>query len=101
LFGQGWPKGQFANDGWQIYQESQLSLGIGYNLTGSQITNLKNRDFECPGAGGCYLTTFDWELAELFHVGREILCYRNVDEFVEMYSYYIRRPETCLAIARA
>jgi hypothetical protein len=101
LFGQGWPNGRFADEGWRIYRESQLSLGIGYNLTGPQITNLKNRDFECPGAGGCYLTTFDWELAELFQIGREILCYRNVEEFVEVYCYYVRRPEKCLEIARA
>lgn len=101
LFGQGWPNGQFAEDGWRIYQESQLNLGIGYNLTGPQVTNLKNRDFECPGAGGCYVTTFDWELAQLFDVGREVLCYRNAEEFVEVYSYYARRSEKCLEIAQA
>lgn len=101
LFGGGWEGAEFTNDGWRVYHETQLNLGLGYNLPGDQFTNLKNRDFECPGAGGCYLTTFDWELAELFDVGKEILCYRNIDEFVEVYAHYVRRPERCREIALA
>lgn len=101
LFGSGWQNAKFTDEGWRIYRTTQLNLGIGFNIPGGQFTNLKNRDFECPGAGGCYITTYDWELAELFHVGREILCYRNVEEFVELYSYYSRRPEACRKIAMA
>jgi hypothetical protein len=101
LFGIGWPDGSFVNNGWAMYRVSQLNLGMGYNVVGHQITNLKNRDFECPGSGGCYLTTYDWELAELFHVGREILCYRGIEDLVELYCYYSRRPEQCRGIARA
>lgn len=101
LFGGGWEGAGFTDDGWRVYRESQLNLGLGYNLPGDQFTNLKNRDFECPGAGGCYLTTYDWELAELFEVGKEILCYRNIDDFVEIYAHYLRRPERCREIALA
>ncbi len=101
VFGSGWPDSQFTNDGWKIFQQSQINLGIGYNVDGQQITNLKNRDFECVGVGGCYLTTFDWELAHLFDVGKEILCYRDVYDFAELWSFYIRRPDLCREIARA
>lgn len=101
LFGGGWAGQGFVKDGWQIYQKSQLNLGIGYNVPDMRFTNLKNRDFECPGAGGCYLTTFDWELADLFEIGKEILCYRSIDELPELYTYYIRRPQDCLRIAAA
>jgi len=100
-FGGGWGGQAFVNDGWRIYQKSQLNLGIGFNASGGRITNLKNRDFECPGAGGCYLTTYDWELAGLFDIGREILCYRDLDEVVELYAHYIRRPDECRRIAAA
>jgi hypothetical protein len=101
LFGSGWKDAQFAEDDWKIYSTSQINLGFGYNVNGKEITNLKNRDFECPGAGGCYLTTFDWELAELFRVGEEILCYRDLYDLSEVWSYYIIRPERCRAIAQA
>jgi spore maturation protein CgeB len=36
-----------------------------------------------------------WEL------GAEILCYRNIEELIEMYSWYGKRPEVCLKIAQA
>jgi hypothetical protein len=101
LFGSGWKDAQFAEDDWRIYNASQINLGLGYNVNGKQITNLKSRDFECPGAGGCYLTTFDWELAELFRVGEEILCYRDLHDLAEVWSFYIKRPDKCREIARA
>jgi spore maturation protein CgeB len=101
LFGSGWKDARFAEDDWKIYGTSQINLGLGYNVNGTQITNLKNRDFECPGAGGCYLTTFDWELAELFRVGDEILCYRDLYDFSEIWSFYVKRPEKCRKIGEA
>jgi hypothetical protein len=100
-FGHGWEKGEFLQQAWKLYPRSQLNLGIGYNMPGRAISNLKNRDFECPGAGGCYLTTYDWELAQLFEIGKEILCYRGVDDLIEVATYYGRRPDLCLEIARA
>lgn len=101
VFGGGWPGAQFSNEGSAIYRKTAINLGIGYNIPGKQITNLKNRDFECPGSGGCYLTTYDWELAGFFHVGKEILCYRDVDDLVEIFSFFRRRPEKCIEIAQA
>lgn len=101
VFGGGWEGRPFMNDAWKVFHRSQINMGIGYNVPAQRITNLKNRDFECPGSGGCYLTNYDWELAGLYEIGREILCYRDLDEFVELYSHYIRRPEECLKIAQA
>jgi hypothetical protein len=101
IFGGGWRNASFSDEGWKVYRASQLNLGIGYNLPGTQFTNLKNRDFECPGAGGCYITTYDWELANLLEVGKEVLCYRDLTDFVEQYTWYSRRPELCRQIAEA
>ncbi len=98
-FGPGWPRGK-AGQPWEIFRSSQISLGVGYSAS-SYLTSLKARDFECPGSGACYLTTYNWELSQHFEVGREILCYRNTDELVEMLTYYQPRPELCAEIARA
>ena len=100
LFGAGWPGGQMAETPWRVYRASQLNLGIGF-ASPSRVTALKARDFECPGARGCYLTTYNWELCEHFDIGREILCYRSVEELVEMLAYYLKRPDECAAIALA
>ncbi len=101
LFGRGWPNGRWIDDPATVFRASQINLGIGYALASAQIANAKGRDIECPGTGACYLTTYHWELAEMFDIGKEVLCYRNFEELVELHSFYSKRPEVCLKIARA
>lgn len=101
LFGSGWPGGQWVDDPCKIYRGSQLNLGIGLASPSLVLTTTKNRDFDCPSVGACYLTTYNWELTQQYELGKEILCYRNEDELIEMYGYYRKRPEVCLKIAQA
>lgn len=101
LFGKGWKNSCWANDPQTIFRNSQINLGIGYALASAKIANAKGRDIECPAVGACYLTTYHWELAEMFEIGKEVLCYRNLEELVEMLAYYGRRPEACLKIGQA
>jgi hypothetical protein len=101
LFGKGWNNSRWIDDPAAVFRGSQLNLGIGYALASARIANSKGRDIECPGVGACYLTTYHWEMTQMFEIGKEVLCYRNVEELIELHSYYSRRPDTCLAIARA
>lgn len=99
LFGAGWPNTKWVESPTQVYRSSQINLGIGFATP--SLTTIKGRDFECPGVGACYLTTYNWELAEWFDIGREILLYRCVEELIEIFSYYRQRPEACARIAIA
>jgi len=99
VFGKGWQGGQWVTDPVEVYRSSQINLGLG--MATPNFSTTKNRDFECPGAGACYLTTFNWELAEWWDIGREILCYRNVEELIEIACWYRQRPDACHQIARA
>jgi hypothetical protein len=101
LFGKGWKNSRWAEDPQAIFRGSQINLGIGYALASARIANAKGRDIECPAVGACYLTTYHWELAEMFEIGKEVLCYRNLEELVEMLAYYGKRPDACLKIAQA
>lgn len=101
LFGRGWKQSTWIDDPATVFRSSQINLGIGYTLASSGIANAKGRDIECPAVGACYLTTYHWELAEMFEIGKEILCYRNAEELVEMYSFFRNRPDACLKIAQA
>jgi spore maturation protein CgeB len=78
-----------------------INLGVGISVPLSRLTCTKGRDFECPGVGACYLTQYNWELAEHYEFGKEILCYSSIEELIEIYSYYRSRPEECLKIAQA
>jgi hypothetical protein len=101
LFGAGWPNSQWVDHPNAVFRASQINLGIGFASPSLEVTHIKGRDFECPGVGACYLTTYNWELPMHWELGKEILCYRGVQELVEMYSWYGKRPEACLKIAQA
>jgi hypothetical protein len=101
LFGAGWPDSRWVDSPAAVFRSTQMNLGIGFASPSLALTTVKGRDFECPGVGACYLTTYNWELANLYELGKEILCYRSVEELIEMFSYYRGRPEDCLKIAQA
>lgn len=85
-----------------LFNRSTINLGmggIGYN---EELTNVKGRDFEVPGTGGgMYLTSFNSDLAQHFDVGREIVCYSNRSEMVEMIRHYLHRRDEAEQIAQA
>lgn len=101
LFGTGWPNSQWVDSPAAVFRNTQVNLGIGFASPSLTLTTVKGRDFECPGTGACYLTTYNWELAQQYEVGKEILCYRSLEELIEIFGYYRKRPEACLALARA
>ena len=101
LFGSGWSNGHWVDNPNAVFRDTQINLGIGFASPSLQLTTMKARDFECPGAGACYLTTYNWELPLHWELGSEILCYRSIEELIEMYSWFVKRPEVCLKIAQA
>lgn len=101
LFGGGWPNSQWVENPNNIFRDTQINLGIGYASPSLSLTTVKGRDFECPGVGACYLTIYSWELPLHWELGKEILCYRSLDELIEIYGWYGKRQEDCLRIAQA
>ena len=99
VYGKDWPDGGWVEDPVKVYRNTQLNLGFG--MATPHLSTTKNRDFECPGVGACYLTTFNWELAEWWDIGKEILCYRNTEELIEMACWHKNHPQVCLRIAQA
>jgi hypothetical protein len=94
VFGKGWPGARFAPDPVEIFNRSRINLGIGETTYSDSITNVKGRDFEIPATGGgVYLTSFNSDLAQHFVVGKEILCYRGLDDLLEQVRYYLVRTE--------
>ncbi len=101
-FGSGWQAGAI---GWdeiaRALARSRINLGIGGIANSDWLSCLKGRDFEVPLARGLYLTTYDPELAQFFDIGREILCYKHVEEAVELIRYYLRHEDEAEAIREA
>lgn len=98
-FGAGW--NQYVDSMGEIFNRSLINLGMGEILYSRHLTNVKGRDFEIPGTGGgVYLTSFNADLAQHFVIGKEILCYRHLDEMVELMRYYLLHPDEAVAIAQ-
>ena len=51
--------------------------GVGYTQS---ITTIKGRDFEVPSYGGLYLTQYSAGLERIYDIGKEVLCYSDLDD---------------------
>jgi len=76
------------------YDQLPLVYGatvINFNVTSLQMQAAVNqRVFDAPAAGGFLLTDFKPQLAELFEVGREVVCYRHPGEIPELVAFYLK-----------
>jgi len=101
-FGQDWGT-RFVTDDEkiEIFSRSRINLGVGGVGSSDRITCVKGRDIEVPGSGNVLLTLYDAELARLWCVGKEILCYYNEIDCIEQIRYYLERPHEAEAIGRA
>lgn len=101
VFGPGWgTAGVWGEDQVKIFNRSSINLGMGGIGYSEWLTNVKTRDFEIPGTGGgMYLTSYNPDLALHFDVGREIVCYRNPEELVELLRYHLQNEDESREIA--
>ncbi|MBI5137019.1 MAG: glycosyltransferase [Nitrospirae bacterium] len=101
-FGKGWPNGPLPIDEMvATYSKSRINLGFGGVGDGDDLLCLKGRDFEVPMAGGLYLTRYNPELAEVYAIGREIVCYRDLDELAERIGHLLDHPDQASVIRNA
>jgi hypothetical protein len=101
--GFGWPEGS-VSDGELIglFRRSKIVLGLGGIGWSEDLKNTKGRDFDAPAVGtAAYLTTYNPELADLYDIGREIVCFSNADECYETALRLLTDEPIRLAIARA
>ena len=102
VYGPGWgTRSVWGEEQVEVINRSCINLGLGGIGYSEELTNVKTRDFEIPGAGGgLYLTSFNPDLAQHFEVGKEIVCYRNREEMIELIRHYLARPEEAREIAQ-
>jgi spore maturation protein CgeB len=80
-FGRGWESGPLDTQQ-MITEIRKAPLTIGFAGVGytKSITTIKGRDFEVPAFGGLYLTQYSAGLAGIYEIGKEILCYKDLDD---------------------
>lgn len=101
--GAGWPEGAVSDSGLvDVFRRSKIILGLGGIGWSQDLKNTKGRDFDAPTIGMApYLTSYNPELAELFEIGREIVCFSNLDECYEATRRLLADEPLRVAIAKA
>jgi len=56
-------------------------------------SQIKGRNFEVPGCGGLLLTEKVVGLEEYYDIGKEVVCFDDMDSLVEMSNYYLSHEE--------
>lgn len=77
----------------RMYSRSRINLGFSTcgdtHKTANPIKQIRLRDFEVPASGGFYMVEYMEELEEFFHIGREIVCYRDKEDLLDKIRYYL------------
>ncbi len=65
------------------------------------IPQIKARHFEIPACGGFVITSTADDLDQYYIPGKEIVIYKDLDDFVQKINYYLKNEEERKSIARA
>ena len=76
-------------------------MRINFNATSRQMKGAVNqRVFDVPACNGFLLTDYEEQLDDLFDVGKEVVCYRDIEEIEDLVDYYTKHDEERRRIAR-
>ena len=80
------PEVNYYEDLPYIYNLSEIN----FNTTSLQMKNAVNqRIFDVPACQGFIITDYRKQMEDLFEIGEEVICYRNIDEIQELVKKYL------------
>lgn len=120
-FGFGWPGGAIEYSEIQrIFRETKINLNLSNSITydlrylthniknpmvaytaEKDVSQIKARNFEIPYYGGFQLTDYVPSLESYFQIGKEVSCYRDVDEAKMLIRYYLENADEREAVKQA
>jgi spore maturation protein CgeB len=74
----------------KLYNATKINLNI---TTTQSISSPTQRIFDVTACGGFILTDYHKELENLFKVGEEIICYRDIKDLNHLIHHYLRHPD--------
>ncbi|WGD55362.1 glycosyltransferase [Bradyrhizobium sp. CB1650] len=92
--GEAWGRGMFG-----VLGRSKITVNQHIDIAENYANNM--RLFEATGMGALLITDWKDNIADLFEPGKEVVCYKSVDECIELIDYYSRHEAERAAIAAA
>jgi len=87
----------FGEDTNNIYNQSKIALNF-HHPQSIVATNM--RTFEIASSGTFQLVEYKEEIAKLFRIGDEIICFNDADDLIELIHYYLPRSDERKRIAK-
>jgi len=77
------------------------ALPVNFNATSRQMKGAVNqRVFDVPACRSFLITDYEEQIEELFEVGKEVICYRHIDEIQDLVDYYLKHENERNRIAQ-
>jgi spore maturation protein CgeB len=112
-FGNKWPNGPVSLERMQeIFAKSKVNLNLSNSITYDlrflkhnpknilhairgvkNASQMKARNFEIPYFGGFQITDYVPTIENYFDIGKEIVCFSNVDEAIQLTKHYLENDE--------
>jgi len=100
LFGNGWTEYVSFEDMLDIFKTSKINLNFSRTPTQNKL-QIKGRMFQVCLAGGFLLTEYVPGIERYFEIGKEIVCFNNIEELTEKITYYLNNETERRSIAEA
>lgn len=84
----------------KVFNQSRINLN--FTLTSNKETiELKGRNFEIPGCGSFLLTGYAPHLEDYYEIGKEVVCFDDIEDLKTKIKYYLKNEEEREKIALA
>jgi hypothetical protein len=89
----------WGRDMFRVLGRSRITINQHIDIAENYANNM--RLFEATGMGTLLITDWKDNIAELFEPGKEVVCYKSVEECLELIKYYSSHESERAAIAAA
>ena len=84
----------------KVFNQSKINLNLNFS-SNKKIVEIKGRNFEIPGCGGFILTNNTPHLEEYYDIGKEIVCFEDMEDLKEKINYFLNHDSEREKIALA
>ncbi|MGI4789434.1 MAG: CgeB family protein [Janthinobacterium lividum] len=81
----------------KMYNRAKINLGFSScgetHLGENRVLQVRLRDFEVPMSGGFYMVEYMEELEEFYEIGKEIICYQDMNDLAHKIKYYLAHDD--------
>lgn len=84
-----------------VFNQSKINLNLSNASVPGTPDQFKARNFEVPACGGFLLTGEIKHLEDYYEIGKELICFKNIEDMIDKIKYYLSHEDERIKIAEA